>query len=513
METNDQTAKVTVANSPANRFFNYAIYFSRIFVGALFIVSGMVKANDPLGFSYKLEEYFSEAALGWTFFEPYSLLLGILVSCGEIILGFAILFGGKPKLTIWLLLILTVFFGFLTYYTAKCDPKATYKVKEMVSIQVDANGKEVTPEEIAADTVPRKLTEKKVEREVEHPVQCVTDCGCFGDAMKGTIGRSLTPWESFSKDMVLLFFVIILFIGQNRIKLNTHEQDKVVLRDSTIMLLLIAGYFFHWLFPVVFSIFGFAAYSAVKRWHLRHLGKEWSIAIIISLMSFGFAWYCYNYLPVKDFTPYAVGKSIPNGMKSAEELGLRPPLYATPYLMKNKKTGKEVTILSDEYLNDKKWQNEQEWTFVKALDEKITVHSGYEPPIPAFNFYYESDSGQVDLTADIVENPSQSVLVLVMYNLEKANTGKMEEINALYTEAVKNGYLFYCATSSSLEDCKKFSDKYGCKFPFVTGDEQGILKPMVRSNPGLLLLNKGMIDGKWHNNSLPSFEEIKNLNK
>ena len=298
METVDQPASHSTPVSPASRAFNAAIYFSRIFVGALFIVSGMVKANDPLGFSYKLEEYFSEAALGWTFFEPYSLLLGILVSCGEVILGFAIIFGGRAKLTIWLLLLLTVFFGFLTFYTAKCDPTATYKVKETVAVQVDESGKEVTPEEMAADTVPRKLTEKKVEKEVEHPVQCVTDCGCFGDAMKGTIGRSLTPWESFTKDMVLLFFVIILFFGRKRIHLNTDEQDRKILRDSIIMLLLIAGYFFHWLFPVVFSLVCFGIYRLLKRWYIQKIGAEWTIAIVISVISFGFAWYCYNYLPV-----------------------------------------------------------------------------------------------------------------------------------------------------------------------------------------------------------------------
>lgn len=507
MSTINQSTTSAQPVSTGNKIFNALIIFSRIFVGGLFIVSGMVKANDPLGFSYKLEEYFSEAALGWTFFEPYSLLMGVLVSCGEIILGFAILFGGKAKLTIWLLLLLTVFFGILTFYTAKCDQNGTYKAKETVEVYVAADGTQTpvadVPQEEAAG-----MTKKTIEKEVERPVQCVTDCGCFGDALKGTIGRSLTPWESFSKDMVLLFFVLILFIGQKRIKLNNGRQDAIVLGGATLMLVLFAGYFFQWWFPVIFSLVCFAIYLLMKKSRkYTWISSEWSIAIVMSIASFGFAWYCYSYLPVKDFTPYAVGKSIPEGMKSAEELGLKPPVYGFPYNMVNKNTGEAVTVRSDEWLANKKWQG-PEWE-IKTVGKQVEITPGYVPPIPALSLYYESDSGQVDLAQDIINNPSKKVLVLVMYSLEKASTGKMKEINALYEEATKNGYLFYCATAAGMDECNKFSATHGCKFPYVNGDEQGILKPMVRSNPGLLLLDKGVILGKWHYNTFPDFEEVK----
>ncbi|MBP6698486.1 MAG: DoxX family protein, partial [Flavobacteriales bacterium] len=133
----------------------------RILVGATFIVSGLVKANDPLGFSYKLQEYFAESALNMPWLEPSALALAILACLGEIVLGFAVLVGGRMKLATWALLILTLFFGWLTAYTATCDPDATYTVL--------VNG----------------VSE-------EHGVTCVTDCGCFGDAMKGSVGRSLT---------------------------------------------------------------------------------------------------------------------------------------------------------------------------------------------------------------------------------------------------------------------------------------------------------------------------------
>ena len=79
-----------------------------------------------------------------------------------------------------------LFFSWLTFYTAQCDPMDTY---------------------LASDGVERSVT-------------CVTDCGCFGDALKGSIGRSLTPWESFKKDILLLVYVLVLLFNLNKIKLN-----------------------------------------------------------------------------------------------------------------------------------------------------------------------------------------------------------------------------------------------------------------------------------------------------
>ena len=134
---------------------------SRIFVGILFIISGFIKLNDPLGFSYKLQEYFSAEVLNLPFLEPYALAISVFVVVFEVVLGVFLLIGYKPKFTLWSLLLMIVFFTFLTFYSAYFD-----KVK---------------------------------------------DCGCFGDALK------LTPWESFSKDVVLLALILIIFFGRKYI--------------------------------------------------------------------------------------------------------------------------------------------------------------------------------------------------------------------------------------------------------------------------------------------------------
>ena len=86
----------------------------RILVGATFIISGLIKANDPVGFSIKLEEYFAASALGLPWLIPYSLGLAMLACLAEVVLGFAVLVGGRMKLATWSLLLLTLFFGWLT---------------------------------------------------------------------------------------------------------------------------------------------------------------------------------------------------------------------------------------------------------------------------------------------------------------------------------------------------------------------------------------------------------------
>ena len=135
---------------------------SRIFVGVLFIISGLIKLNDPVGFSFKLGDYFAPEVLNLPFLEPYALVIAVLVVILEVLLGVMLIVGYAKKFTLWSLLLMIVFFTFLTFYSAYFNK--------------------------------------------------VTDCGCFGDALK------LTPWESFSKDVVLLVLILFLYKGSRYIQ-------------------------------------------------------------------------------------------------------------------------------------------------------------------------------------------------------------------------------------------------------------------------------------------------------
>ncbi len=162
------------------------VNISRGLVGVLFIFSGFIKLNDPLGFSYKLQEYFSTDVLNIPFLEPYALLISVFVVVFEVVLGVFLLIGYKPKFTVWSLLLMIIFFTFLTFYAAYFE-----KVK---------------------------------------------DCGCFGDFLK------LKPWESFWKDVVLLVLIVILFIGVKYINPIFSKLPTTVLALLSFIISLWFGY-------------------------------------------------------------------------------------------------------------------------------------------------------------------------------------------------------------------------------------------------------------------------------
>lgn len=133
--------------------------FSRFFVGGLFIFSGLIKLNDPVGTEIKMHEYFEVFATDFgsffNLFIPWSLEISMAMIILELMLGVAVLLFFRMEITTKVLLALLTFFTFLTFYSAYFNK--------------------------------------------------VTDCGCFGDAIK------LTPWESFSKDIILMVFTLHLF--------------------------------------------------------------------------------------------------------------------------------------------------------------------------------------------------------------------------------------------------------------------------------------------------------------
>lgn len=443
-----------------------AVYLSRIFVGSLFVVSGLIKANDTLGFSYKLLDYFAESALNWTVFEPYSLSLSILIASSEVVLGFAVLFGGKSKLASWSLLGMILFFSWLTFYTAKCDPLDTY---------------------IASDGVERTVT-------------CVTDCGCFGDALKGSIGRSLTPWESFKKDILLLVYVIVLLFNMDKIKLNNMKDDVVIFPASILFVIGMGGMLFGWWLPLWFTIVVMALFFVIKQFGPESFDKEWQIAIMVALVCFGFSFYTYSYLPQKDFRPYAVGKSIPEQMKSAEELGKQPPIYATQYTFTDTATGKDTLVLSTDWMKIYKEPWFKKYKGKSWDGPTVKVSDGYEPPIMGFGI------GDEEQTEEILSNP-KPVFVLVAYDITHTDEDVQPMVNEFAAACEANGIEFYGSTSSGYEDVEKFRHEYQNAFDYLSGDEK-ILKTIVRANPGLVLLKEGVVVAKWHYNTFPKFADV-----
>jgi uncharacterized membrane protein YphA (DoxX/SURF4 family) len=446
------------------------VLICRLIVGALFIVSGLIKANDPIGFSIKLEEYFAEDALNLVFLAPASMFLGILACLAEIVLGFAVLFGGRMKLAVAALLWLTIFFGWLTAYTGHCN-------------------------DMHEAGTPLKYTVIENGQPVEKDKHCVSDCGCFGDAMKGSMGRSLTPWESFTKDLVLFILIIPIAIATYRkpgIGWNTAADDKVLL---PLGLVLVA--FFSWIFtwwgPLWFTLIGFAGYLGIKQ-AMKGTKAEWVTALWATVLSLAFIWYCIEHNPVRDYRPYAVGKSILEQKNDKKD-----PVIESFLVYRNKKTGEEKEYPANDYpWNDSAWV--ASWEFVKQRNN--IIDPGIESQVSDFAL---TDKDGADLTDGIL-NEVQPVLLVIVKSCADADTGNMPEIVALARAAQEKGWYVYGASASGWDEIEAFRHAHQTPFEFAQCDEV-TLKTVNRANPGIMLLKEGVVKGQWHHNDTPTIDE------
>lgn len=302
------------------------VFLARLLVGVTFVFSGFVKLVDPIGSQYKFEEYFGVDVLNLEFLIPYALPFSIALIIAEIMLGVMLLLGYLPKLTSWSLFLIMLVFLYLTWYSAYYNK--------------------------------------------------VTDCGCFGDAVK------LSTWGTFYKNVVLIAIVLILLFGYKHIK-------------------------------PLFNL-------NVAKW-----------GTFLSLFTFLYiTYYVLAHLPIVDFRPYAVGKSIPKGMEYVGEI---------------------------------------------------------EPAI--HDFYLENMDGEELTNLILSEN---KVLLVLAHNLDKSDLEGFNTIKPITDKALKKGYTVYALTSSMEETFQKIKKDYNLNFDMLFGDET-MLKTIVRANPGIVILNKGTV--------------------
>ncbi|MCM4154771.1 BT_3928 family protein [Gramella sp. AN32] len=351
------------------------VNISRILVGILFIFSGFIKLNDPVGFSYKLQEYFSAPVLDLPSLIPFALIIAIVIVIFELVLGVMLLIGYAPKFTTWCLLLMIIFFTFLTFYSAYFNK--------------------------------------------------VTDCGCFGDAIP------LTPWESFYKDCILFVLILILFF--NRKYIEPLFQTA----------------FHKWL---IFASF---------------------------ILSFGYSYHVLMHLPVFDFRPYKIGKNITEQMTIPEGA----PEAQYEYSWKFKVNGKEQII------TNRGAYPQIDGEFIDVETTQVT--EGYEPPI--HDFIIESPEGTI--TAEVLEK--EKLVLIIAYNLRNSEAEGMEAVKKLSDRALKAGYEVIGLSASGDDLKQKVKEKYNFDFDFYLTDETA-LKTIIRSNPGILVLNKGTITQKKH---------------
>lgn len=165
----------------------------RIVVGVLFIFSGLIKANDPTGLSYKMQEFFE--VWGLNFLNDYTLAFALIMNAFEIVAGVAVLLGWRMRTFSWLLLLLIIFFTFLTGYAL-------------------FSGK-------------------------------IKTCGCFGDCIP------LSAKQSFIKDLILLVLIVIIFIARNAITPLFNTSVSTSLITITVLFCILSQWYVLKHLPVV----------------------------------------------------------------------------------------------------------------------------------------------------------------------------------------------------------------------------------------------------------------------
>lgn len=313
---------------------NYLVHLSRILVGNLFIFSGLVKANDPLGFSYKLEEYFVEFGMDWEWLHHILVPMAAALCIVEIVLGIAVLVGWRMKEVSWSLLLMIVFFTILT------GASAIFEI--------------------------------------------VRSCGCFGDAIP------LTPWQSFYKDLILIVFILIIFLKKNSIEPTNDKKEIISYFVLSSLIMIPLSIQLEWNAPLIFTVAILAIGVLV---HFIKMEVAASVAVVMSLLvSIWFSYYAVEHLPFKDFRPYAIGKNLPEQMTLPE--GANPPVYENILTYKNIATGEVKDFTTAEYTAAKIWEDKN-WEWVSTESELI--EAGDEAKITDLSILTHQDEEITDL--------------------------------------------------------------------------------------------------------------------
>ncbi len=354
------------------------VNIARIIVGVLFIFSGLVKANDPLGLSYKMQEFFE--LWGMSKFNSWTLFMSVMMNAFEIIAGFALLLGWRIKLFSWLLLLLIIFFTFLTGYAY-------------------LSGK-------------------------------FRSCGCFGDCLP------ITPKTSFLKDLLLLILIGFLF----------------------------------WKRKLITPLF------SEKATTITMLG--------VTVLSFGMQWYSLTYLPFVDCLPYKKGNNISEKMKMPADAIRDSTVITFVY----DKGGKQVEFTADKFPTD---FNSTTYKLIKRYDKVVRQGKNNQPPIAGFNL---SGVTNEDSTQVVLQQPYAVILFCENFSVPVSTWEK--SFSVLYAAAKAKNIPAYLITTQPGEAIAKLANTSFSNIQVLKCDNTAI-RTAARTNPCLLILKQGTIEGKW----------------
>ena len=371
-----------VLRSKKSIFYTVLTNISRVLLALVLVLSGFVKAVDPKGTMYKLQEYADAFSID-IFSNDWLLFFAIILAAGEFLIGLFMLMGVYRRFVAFMAFLVFVLFTPFTLYVAMTD--------------------------------------------------AIPDCGCFGDA----VGMSATA--SFLKNLVLFLLALIVFLGRRRFVVNVSAKNR-------------------WM-VVLFSVFYIAFVETISL----------------------------SYIPVLDFRNYAVGNNLRELVQGESDTYKMVQVYEKDSVQRVF----EMDSLPDET-----------WLFVE--NRSLLVSEGRKPVIGDFSILdWESD---YDVADDVLADTG-FVCIVVSEFLEEASVGRVDKINDLYDYCLEYNVTFFAATSSDESDIELWRKRTGAEYPVYWADNM-MLRGMMRANPGVVVLNDGVVVGKWNVANMPEAEQI-----
>ena len=363
-------------------FYTVLTNICRVLLALVLVLSGFVKAVDPKGTMYKLQEYTDAFSID-VFSNDWLLFFAIILAAAEFLTGVFLLMGVYRRFMAFVAFLFFIIFTPFTLYVAVTD--------------------------------------------------AIPDCGCFGDAI------AMSATTSFLKNLVLLLLSLIVFLGRRRYVVNISAKNR-------------------WM-VVLFSVFYIA---------------------LVETMSL-------SYVPVLDFRNYAVGNNLRELVQGESDTYKIMRIFEKDSVQR----AFEMDSLPDET-----------WRFVE--DRSVLVAEGRKPVIGDFAVLdWESD---YDVAPDVLADTGY-VCILVSEFLEDASVGRVDKINDLYDYSLEHNVTFFAATSSDEADIELWRKRTGAEYPIYWADNV-MLRGMTRATPGVLLLNNGVVVGKWNVAGMPEAEQM-----
>jgi hypothetical protein len=215
----------------------------------------------------------------------------------------------------------------------------------------------------------------------------------------------------------------------------------------------------------------------------------------VLVLSFAFEFYNFYNLPLIDFRAFKEGVNIKQASEIPEDA--EQDVYETVLYYKNLNTGESEAFTIDNI----PYEDTLNWAYDTTITELIS--KGYEPPI--HDFFLTEYQGE-DVTDQILDS-KDPVLIFVLHDIKKELPRVSKKMESYSEYAEENGLMISCFTASGSEDIDSVKDKIPQNVKICTGDFK-MLKTMIRSNPGFVLLKDAVLLAKYHYRNIPEVSEL-----